>query len=124
MKKVLLSLAAVSAIATAASPAAADVRIGYGHGYDRGIGREINDREAFVSQRIEQAIRRGLVSRQDAWSLTTELRNFKAVERQYRYGGLSRAEVANLDYRLSKLEFKLRSSMQDGRAYGYGYGRW
>lgn len=119
MKKVLLSLAAVSAIA-AASPAAAQV---WGYGPNN-ISREINERQALVSQRIDQAIHRGLVSRQEAYSLTTELRNFQRVERQYRYGGLSRSEVANLDWRLNKLEHKLRTSVRDrdGRAYGYGYG--
>lgn len=128
MKKVLLSLAAVSAIAAAAVPAAAAADTRYGYGYQYNPGRQINERQAVVTQRINSAISRGHVTRWEAQSLVSELRNFERTERQYRYGGLAPSERATLDRKLEHLENSLMNAVRDApRTYGYGYGaapRW
>jgi hypothetical protein len=130
MKKVLLSLAAVTAIAAAATPAAADHNDrydrGYGYGYQVNAIRQINERQALIAQRIDRAIHRGEINRWEARSLIEELRVFERVEHQYRRGGLSRSEFAVLDRRLDHLQNGLRRALNGrSRDYGYGYGqRW
>ena len=124
MKKVLLSLAAVSAIAAAATPAAAahnDRNVVSAH-------RLINQREAQLAQRIDRAIHRGQISRFEARALVNELRRIEVLEHRYGRNGLSRAEFADLNIRLDRLQAMLRHERRDDdRRYGYGYGygtRW
>ena len=131
MKKVLLSLAAVTAIA-AATPAAADHRDsrydrGYGYGYQVNVARQIDERQALVTQRLDRAIQSRQIDWREARALTSELREFRRVERDYRRNGLARSEVATLIRRLDHLEGGLYRAMGDNRndRYGYGYGnRW
>lgn len=113
MKKVLLSLAAVTAIAAAASPAAA------------APGNGIDQRQHNLAQRIDRDFHRGHLTRVEANRLVAQLRQVEAMERHYRRGGLSRWERQDINRRLDAVQARLRIERRDNdRQYGYGYGRW
>ena len=145
MKTMLLTLAAVSALtATAAS---AQPGYGYDRGHDdRGVfvqgdfgrgdfgrpsfaqpGVAIDAKEAMISQRIDMGIRNHSLTRREAGRLQAELRDIQRQEDMFRHTrpGLTRAEIAQLDFRLDRLSAMVRIDRndRDGRQYGYGYGR-
>jgi hypothetical protein len=118
MKKVLLTLAAVSAVAVAA-PAAAQSY----NPYRPVDARAIDQREANLAQRINDAFRRGKLSRTEANRLVVELRRIEAIEHRYRAGGINRWERDQLMARLDRLQALLKQERRDDdRRYGYGYG--
>ncbi len=108
MKKILISIAAVSALA-AAIPAVASAQ-------------SINDRQAQLDRRIDMGVRNGSLTRGEAYRLRAELRDTERLERQYRRGGLSGWERADLDRRFDRISAQVRYERHD-RDYGYGYGR-
>ena len=124
MKKVLLSLAAVTAIA-AATPAAADHER-YGRASQ---ATSINARQAELMVRIDTAYRRHQISPYEANRLVAELRQIEAVERRYRRTGhrITPHERQALIARLNRVQAQLRVDRRDNDwryEYGYGYGRW
>lgn len=121
MKKVLLSLAAVTAIATAASPAAAarDDR------FDMRERVSINERQQDIARRIDRSFERHQITRAEANRLMAQLHRIDALERHYRRGGLSGWERQELMRRLDAVQAQLRIDRKDrDYGYGYGYGRW
>ncbi|CAN5182549.1 hypothetical protein BH10PSE4_BH10PSE4_45880 [soil metagenome] len=138
MKKILLSIAAVSAVAAATVPAAAMAQ-SYRHddrGGDRGGDRYDDrggwdngrDRVAQLGQRIDIGIRNGSLTRNEAYRLKGELRQTARLEYRYRSGGLSGWERADLDRRFDRISTQIRYERHDrdrDRDYGYGngYGR-
>ncbi|MCE3290505.1 MAG: hypothetical protein K0R83_2517, partial [Caulobacter sp.] len=142
MKKILLTAAAVAAVA-AAVPAAAqsydrDGRGGYdqrreyrGERYDRSEfanyrwndgsrrewrqARQIDERQARLAQRIDDAARRGALSPGEARNFFFKLRNTEQLERNYKRHNrdLTRAEVRILNYRMDLLQkeitYKIRT---------------
>jgi Ni/Co efflux regulator RcnB len=122
MKKILLSIAAVSAVAATALPVAAMAQ-SYDRGHDdRGGWNQGGDRVARLDQRIDMGIRNGSLDRREAWRLKGDLR--ETARLQYRYGrdGLTRWERADLDRRFDRISAQIRYERHD-RDYGYGYGR-
>ena len=118
MKKILLSIAAVSAVA-AAVPAVASAQA-YGPGYGRGGYQDVGgDRVARLDQRIDMGIRSGGLSRNEAWRLKGDLRETARLESRYRRGGLSGWERADLDRRYDRISAQIRYERND-RDYGYG----
>jgi Skp family chaperone for outer membrane proteins len=118
MKKVLLSLAAVSAIAVAV-PAAAQPA----YRYANVDARAINAHQADLAQRIDRAFRNHRISRAEANRLMAELRKIEALEHRYRAGGLNRWERDQLEARLDRLQAQLRQERRDdNRHNGSGYG--
>lgn len=123
MKKILLSIAAVSAVA-AAVPAVASAQSydrgpgpGYGRGgYNQDVG---GDRVARLDQRIDMGIRNGGLTRNEAWRLKGDLRETARLESRYRRGGLSGWERADLDRRYDRISAQIRYERND-RDYGYG----
>lgn len=114
MKKVLLSLAAVTALAAAAAPASAQT-----YGYDSNPAREAERLE----RRIERAEMNGRLTRREADRLHGQLREIERVSWRYRQDGrLTQWERNDLDRRYSALEGRLRFERND-RDYGYGYRR-
>ena len=111
MKKILLSIAAVSAIAAAAVPALASAQ-----SYARGYG---GDRVARLDQRIDVGIRSGGLTRGEAWRLKGDLRETARLEARYRRGGLNGWERADLDRRFDRISAQIRYERHD-RDYGYG----
>ncbi|HEX8224001.1 MAG TPA: hypothetical protein VF605_09315 [Allosphingosinicella sp.] len=106
MKKLLLSMAAVGAIA-AAAPAAAqsgyynnDVRAGG----SVGMSNQIEQLDA----RLSAGIQAGLIDRREARDLRMDLRQLRQLERQYSYNGLTQAERQDLRQRLRSLRQEIR----------------
>jgi len=131
MKKILLSIAAVSAVA-AAVPAVASAQSygydrghepGYERGYDRGDRQDYGrDRVARLDDRIERGVRSGGLTRNEAWRLKGELRETARLEARYRRGGLTGWEREDLDRRYDRISAQIRyerhdRDYRDGRRY-------
>jgi len=111
MKKIILSITAVTAMAAAALPAVASAQ-SFSHRQDR------------LEWRIEQGQRSGALTRHEARHLKRELRETQRLEDHYRRDGLSRWERADLDRRFDRINAQIRYERHDrDRDYGYGYGR-
>jgi hypothetical protein len=108
MKKILISIAAVSALAAATAPAIASAQ-------------SINDRQAQLDRRIDMGVRNGSLTRSEAYRLRGQLRDTARLERDYRRGGLSGWERADLDRRFDRISAQVRYERHD-RDYGAGYG--
>jgi len=121
MKKILLSIAAVSAIAATALPAAAMAQ-SHDRGYhDRGGWNHGGDRVARLDQRIEMGVRSGGLDRREARRLKGDLRETARLEARYSRDGLTRWERNDLDRRFDRISAEIRVERRD-RDYGYGYG--
>lgn len=126
MKKILLSIAAVSAIAAATVPAMASAQAygpdrhdrGYNHGPGRGYSE--GDRVARLDQRIDFGIRNGSLTRNEAWRLKGDLRETARLQARYSRNGLSGWERADLDRRFDRISSQIRYERRDG---DYNYGR-
>jgi len=112
MKKILLSMAAVSALAIGA-PAAAQYRGGY-------ADTRIDVRIGELQSRIDAGVQQGSINRQEAQSLRMQLRDLSRLERQYARDGLSRVERQDLQTRIQSLRQQIRSAEMSGSG---GYDR-
>jgi hypothetical protein len=119
MNKILLSMAAVGAIAVAA-PAAAQ----YGTNFNAGGGAGISNRIAQIDARLQAGIQAGVVDRTEARSLRMQLRQLQRLEQQYSYNGLTAAERQDLQMRLRTLRQDL--ALADNGRYDRDtrYGSW
>lgn len=104
MNRILLSMAAMGAIAVAA-PAAAQT--GWNNGYAGG-GVGISNQIAQLDARISAGVRSGVISRSEARDLRMDLRELRQLERQYSYNGLTQAERQDLRMRLRELREDIR----------------
>jgi Ni/Co efflux regulator RcnB len=111
MKKILISIAAVSAVAAVAIPAAASAQ-----------GYNINQRQDQLERRIDRGVRNGDLNRREAMRLKSELRETARLEYRYRADGLTRWERADLDRRFDRISAMIRYERHD-RDYGSGYGQ-
>jgi hypothetical protein len=120
MKKILLSMAAVGALA-AAAPAAA--QYGYSN-VNAGGAVGISNRIAQLNARLNAGIQAGVVDRAEARSLRMQLRQLQRLDRQYSYNGLTQAERQDLQMRLRQFREDLR--MADNGRYDRDtrYGSW
>jgi hypothetical protein len=117
MKKALLSLAAVAALAGAVTPAAAQSYRGYDHS-PRTVARVDN-----LEWRINRAERDGALNPREASRLREQLRITDRVAWRYRADGVvTGRERADLDRRYASLRQQIRYESND-RDYGYGYRR-
>ncbi len=117
MKKILISVLAVSALTTAAVPAMA------------APWQNINQRQAQLDRRIDQGVRNGSLTRMEATRLRAEFRQIAQLEIRYRRtNGLQGWERNDLDRRFDVLSRKIRferhdrDDRRDGRGPGGGYG--
>jgi hypothetical protein len=139
MKKILTSMAAVSALAIAA-PAVAQSGYGQGsygqgsygqggygqNGYPQnGYGQygaqangNVSARAGQLQARIDAGVQSGTISRQEAVSLRQQLRQLVQLERRYAANGISGQERADLQQRLRYVRQQLRT------AEGRGQGGW
>jgi hypothetical protein len=115
MKKFLLGMAAVSALAIGA-PAAAQYSNGnnQGRGYGNNTGVEM--RVDQLQARLQAGIQSGAVSRQEAVQLRAQLRQLNQLERQYSRDGLSAGERQDLQLRIRNFRQQLRYA--EGRGNG------
>lgn len=133
MKKTLLLMTALAAIA--AAPAAAQYAP-QGNAYARG-GVGLDHRIAQLETRLEAGIRAGTIDRREARRLRDELRTLNRLEARYSRDGLSREEHADLQRRIQALRRDIRTADRGSydryerygewdeydRGPGYGYGR-
>lgn len=82
----------------------------------------LNKRQAMFDQRLRRAVRDQRLSQRQADSLRAEFRQLAQLERQYRRGGLTVSERADLDQRMDRLQTRFRSDV-NANQYGYGYGQ-
>ena len=108
MKKILIPIVAVSALAAATVPAVASAQ-------------SINQRQDQLERRIDIGLRNGSLNRQEAYRLRAELRETERLEHRYRRDGLSGRERADLDRRFDRISAQIRYERHD-RDYGAGYG--
>ena len=109
MKRMFLTMAALSALA-AAAPAAA--QYGYSRHDDGLLDRRIDQ----LDYRLEDGIRRGAISRDEAYGLRTQLWQIRRLEGQYGRNGFSSWELSDLDRRIRFLRDQLRGA--EGPYYG------
>jgi hypothetical protein len=100
MNKLLLSMAAVGAIA-AAAPAAA--QYGYNSDVRAGGAVGVSNRIAQLDARLQAGIQAGVIDRTEARSLRMQMRQLQRLEQQYSYNGLTQAERQDLQMRLREL---------------------
>jgi hypothetical protein len=120
MKKILLSMAAVGALA-AAAPAMAQT--GY-YGTNINTSAGISDRVAQLEARLNAGIQTGVISRTEARELRMDLRDLRRLERQYSYGGFTAAERQDLRTRLRTLREDIRLADNGRYDRDNRYGRW
>lgn len=103
MKKILISLLAVSTLAVAAAPAMA------------APWQSVNQRQSNIEWRIEQSQRAHRISPREARSLKMELRDIARLETRYRDSrpGLTQWERRDLDQRLDRLSQRIRYERHD-----------
>jgi hypothetical protein len=122
MKKILIPMIAVSALAATTVPALAQ---GYGPqrapAYSQGGWQNINARQAMLDRRIDQGVRNGAITRAEAFRLRAQFNQIARLEVSYRRGGLTAWERNDLDRRFDRLSAQIRYERRD-RDYGYGYG--
>lgn len=122
MKKMILSLAAASALAAVALPAAAqpmdydDRR--WNDGPQRYEDRWDGDRRLDVTDRlqmrVERSFRNGRITRQEYYSLRNQVRDLERLEYRYlRDGQLTRWERDDLRRRANFVENRVRRERQD-----------
>ncbi|RAK59541.1 hypothetical protein DJ021_06860 [Phenylobacterium hankyongense] len=104
MKRMVISLAAVSAV-LACAPIAAQAA----------PWQSINQRQANLESRIDQGVRSGSLTRPEAVRLRQEFRALNRLEAQYRRSGgrLDARERADLDRRFDRLSAEVRMQKHD-----------
>ncbi len=114
MRKIVLGLAAVSALAVAA-PAAAQ----YSRSYEY-RGDPVERRLDQLRARIDMGVRRGAISPIEARRLLDELYRLRRLEDDYDRNGLSARERGELQQRLMRLRDQLRYAEGNGPYPGSG----
>jgi hypothetical protein len=114
MRKLMISAALLSAAAIAA-PAAAQYapRAPYGQTAFRGGGLEAQLRE--IDQRIAAGFQRGLLSRNEANRLSSDVRQLQVRVRGKAWNGLSFRERQNLEGRVQALRVRVDNELREGR---------
>jgi hypothetical protein len=121
MNKLLLSMAAVGAIA-AAAPAAA--QYGYDNNARAGGAVGISNQIAQLDARLQAGVSAGLIDRTEARELRMDLRQLSRLERQYSYNGLTQAERQDLRQRLRSLREEIRVADNGRFDRDNRYGNW
>ncbi len=127
MKKILIPMIAVSALAATTVPALAQSYGANGYGpqrapaYGQSNWQNINARQAMLDRRIDQGVRNGSITRAEAFRLRAQFNQIARLEVSYRRNGLNAWERQDLDRRFDRLSASIRIERRD-RDYGYGYG--
>ena len=113
MKKIIIALAATTALA-AAMPAAA-----------QSGGANLQLRVDQLQTQIQAGVRSGSITRAEAVPLRQQLRQLSDLERRYASGGFSYQERADLDNRIVRLRQEIRMASRTGdRRYDREGDRW
>lgn len=117
MKKMLVPALVMASVSAAALPAAAQ-SYNRGHddrGYNQNYGgwQSINVRQSNLDRRIDVGVRNGQLSRREATRLRGEFTALLRLEANYRRGGLTAWERADLDRRFDRLSAQIRTERRD-----------
>ena len=116
MRKILVSVALATAT-LAAVPAAAQYHSGQSGWHQRGPDRravqQLMVRVDQAQQRIDRAARRGTISSREAFGLRREANHLRRQISLASRNGLSGREFGQLQYRVNRLEQRLRSERRD-----------
>lgn len=92
---------------------------GPGHGPQKFVGQNIDQRQRAMMARIEHGIRTGQLTRYEADDLVKDLRRTELLERRFEADGrLGRGEAIELDRLLDRLGRELREDLHDGDRRG------
>ncbi len=105
MKKIIMTIAAVSALGIAA-PAVAQNR-----------GGNLDNRIENLQDQIQHGVRRGTISRHEAQPLRERLHRLNRLERQYSRGGFSRYEQNDLRQRIQTLRQQIQYAERNRSRY-------
>lgn len=142
-KTLFAALAAATAVAAIAAPAAAQSygpdRQAYGYdrqdrqayGYDRQARydrdrvdvRRTSDRASGFERRIDMGLRNGELTRREHAQLSAELNQIARLEASYGRHGLDYRERADLDQRYAQLTRDIKRAAYDRDRREYGYNR-
>jgi len=118
MKKILLSLAAVGALAAAAAPAAAQPWGRYGDGYGRyeadHRGRLTTGYVDSLNWKITNAAREGRISWDEARNLRREFRRVQPLAWRVQTGQASPWEADRLQRTVTRIEWAVNDRGRDG----------
>lgn len=105
MRKTLLAMSAVAALA--AAPAAAQYQGRYSNQYDQGrypsqYGQDVSfdARINGLEARLDAGLRQGTIDRREAWRLRRQLSDLRRLEERYSLNGFTRFERDDLQARL------------------------
>lgn len=79
--------------------------------------QSINARQDRIEQRINQGIRSGALTRNEAVRLRSDFRSIANLEARYRRGGLSASERRDLDRRFDALSARVKVQKRDRQHY-------
>jgi hypothetical protein len=105
MKKIIMTIAAVSALGIAA-PAVAQNR-----------GANFDNRIENLRDQIQRGVHRGTISRHEAQPLRERLQRLNRLERRYSYGGFSRYERNDLWQRIQRLRQQIQYAERSRGGY-------
>jgi len=110
MKRMILSLAAVSTVLCAAPLVA-----------NAAPWQSINARQANLERRIDQGVRSGELNRREAFRVRSQFRHLARLEAQYRRSGgrLTGYERADLDRRFDRLSDLVYAQKHDDQVRRY-----
>ena len=103
MKKTLMTIAALSALASAAP------------GIAQNRGGNLDNRIDALQSQLQQGVQRGTITRNEAQPLRERLRQLERLERQYSRGGFSRSEQQDLQRRIQTLRQQIQYAERNGR---------
>src|SRR5688572_26960131 len=121
MKKFLLAMTAIPALAIAA-PAAA--QYGYGYPSQSNSYANVNTGSGMLRAELQAGMQQGAISRREARPLIEQLNALTRLEYQYGRDGMSRREMADLQQRAQSLHQQIRYAgngryQQDNRYGNY-----
>jgi Ni/Co efflux regulator RcnB len=110
MKRLIISLAAISTVLSAAPLAASAAP-----------WQSINQRQANLERRIDQGVRTGELNRREAFRVRREFQRIERLEVQYRRSGgrLTPYERAELDRRFDRLSQQVYAQKHDDQVRLY-----
>ena len=108
MKRVLLSIAAASALAAASAPA-------FAQGPRPSDWQPLSARQGQIESRIDQGVRSGSLTRREAVGLRSEFNSLLRLEARYRRDGLNIRERADLQQRYDALAQRVRFEKNDAQ---------
>lgn len=119
MKKILLAMTAIGALA-AAAPAVAQYQAPYPSQYPNQYPNQysgsagIDARLGRLQTRLQAGVQQGTITPMEARPLRQQLRDLMRLERQYMINGLTRQERADLQLRIRNLHQRIRLADSGG----------